>query len=406
MNARRGALFAFALILLACIMAAACNGDDGSNGKVPPPSGLDPAFAGAGPGQVLVTASGETLALRGYSFPPESANDVAFVDGWELRFERVLVTVDHLSLSENPDRSPTNQAETEGVVAQLDGPWALDLHAGGPLAGKGGGADRSIPIAVFSSQNKSAGNDAFDKAKRYAFGFDIIPATSTAKNVNLDAEAMAEYETMKRDGITTLFVGTATSKVGPSDCTSPTPYDFQKLPRVVRFRFAFATPASYLNCQNPDADPARPFQGEEHPRGVQVKGNAAVVAQVTIHTDHMFWEALAHDAPLHFDPIAAHATRADAGSAAVTLDDLAGVDFTSFKDKDGAYLPWRSCINGYSGQRGGVFYDARSTPVDPSAPPDRALRDFRDYVSYAESTMGHLNADGLCFVRRAYSSPP
>lgn len=405
MNRVRRALSSFALVVVASCAALACKGDDGSNGKTPPPSAIDPALAGAGPGQVLVTTSGETLALRGYPFPPASANDVAFVDGWELRFERVLVTVDHLSLSENPDRSPTDQADTEGVVAQIDGPWALDLHAGGPLPGKGGGAERAVPIAVFASQNKLSG-DAFDPTKRYAFGFDIVPATSTAKGVNLDAEATADYETMKRDGVTALFVGTATSKVGPGDCTSSLPYDFSKLPNVVHFRFAFKTPASYLNCQNPDGDPARPFQGEEHPRGVQVKSNAAVVAQVTVHTDHMFWEALTHDAPLHFDPIAALAREVDGKTSTVTLDDLAGADFTSFKDRSGAHLPWRSCVAGYVAQRGGVFYDPRSVPIDPSATSDRALRDFRDFVSYAESTMGHLNADGLCFVRRAYASPP
>ena len=36
---------------------------------------------------------------------------------------------------------------------------------------------------------------------------------------------------------------------------------------------------------------------------MQVKGNAAVVAQVTVHTDHMFWEALAHDATADVTPM-------------------------------------------------------------------------------------------------------
>ena len=29
-----------------------------------------------------------------------------------------------------------------------------------------------------------------------------------------------------------------------------------------------------------------------------------------------------------------------------------------------------------------------------------------DYMTYDQSTQGHLNSDGLCFVDRHYPSPP
>ncbi|MGB8295966.1 MAG: hypothetical protein WCG85_11115, partial [Polyangia bacterium] len=45
------------------------------------------------PGGVLFTASGEVLALTGYPFPPINAGDTAFVDGWDVHFTRLLVTV-------------------------------------------------------------------------------------------------------------------------------------------------------------------------------------------------------------------------------------------------------------------------------------------------------------------------
>ena len=47
-----------------------------------------------GPKGVLITASGEVLALGGYDFPPAAPDNVYFVDGWEIRYDRVLVTFD------------------------------------------------------------------------------------------------------------------------------------------------------------------------------------------------------------------------------------------------------------------------------------------------------------------------
>ena len=43
---------------------------------------------------------------------------------------------------------------------------------------------------------------------------------------------------------------------------------------------------------------------------------------------------------------------------------------------------------------------------DPAGIPTTSIRDYTDYMSYNQSTQGHLNSDGLCFVERHYSSPP
>ena len=37
--------------------------------------------------------------------------------------------------------------------------------------------------------------------------------------------------------------------------------------------------------------------------------------------------------------------------------------------------------------------------------PSTSMRDLRDYMTYNQSTQGHLNSDGLCFVKRNYPSP-
>jgi hypothetical protein len=200
----------------ALVLAAlfGCSTDDGTNPNLRPDSGhtndggaetasdvgadahgmLKP-FTSPGTtapnGAILFTASGESLALGGYAFPQKNAGDPAFVDGWELKFTRVLVTVDKIRLSESPDTARSDQSQTGPLVAEADGPWAIDLHAGGALAGKGGSGEQSVPIAMLSEKNR-AGGGSFDATARYAFGFDTIAATHDARNVNLDAGALAD----------------------------------------------------------------------------------------------------------------------------------------------------------------------------------------------------------------------
>src|SRR4051794_24269 len=89
--------------------------------------GGDPARA-----SIIFAASGEVLALEGYDFPPAAADDPAFVDGWEVRFDRLLVTIDKIRLSANPDKATGDPSQTDGVVAEVDGPWAVDLHRSDP----------------------------------------------------------------------------------------------------------------------------------------------------------------------------------------------------------------------------------------------------------------------------------
>src|SRR5450432_1631506 len=146
-----------------------------------------------GPGGILFAASGEVLALTGYPFPPAKGGDPAFVDGWQVDFTRLLVTIDKITLSGNPDFVPGDQAMTGPLVAEADGPWAVDLAHGDPgyLPGKGGPGEEAAPIAALDNQNKVSGSPAFaTDGTRYAFGFDVIAATSETcdgrqtKNVN------------------------------------------------------------------------------------------------------------------------------------------------------------------------------------------------------------------------------
>jgi hypothetical protein len=367
---------------------------------------------------LTVTISGEGAALTGFAFPPSSSDDLAFVDGWDVTFDRILVTVGEITLADDPDTSPTDQAQTGAVVARATGPWAVDVSkpaaATGvdPKAGSGSLADPSPASSDLVGKDPHAqplarvdtldGGRRFDPSRRYAFGFDVVAATAAAKHMNLDASAAADYAEMVDKGLSVLYVGTATFKgatCAQSDASSETPYDFGKLPTTVKFRLGFKTPTRYQNCQNTDLR-GKPFDGEEAQRGVQVSG--PTTAQITLHVDHPFWNTVDHDAAeLYFDQMAAAASP----DGMLVIDDLSALDFTSFEDRSGAALPWRSCVADKRVKPGVRKFDSGSVPVDPSGAPSSALRSYADYVTYQQSTQGHLNADGLCAVERQFASP-
>jgi hypothetical protein len=407
----------------ALLLCAACSNDnERAQGGAPSPAvhadggtGLlafmpphDPGGAG-----VLFTASGEALALTGYAFPPTQDGATAFVDGWEMHFDRLLVTLDALRLSENPDMVPGDQGRTGTLVAKLHGPWAVDLAHDDPsyLSGKGGAGERAVPIAALSSQNANGNRGFATDGTRYAFGFDVVRASSdvAAFNVNLDDAAVLDYQSMREEGCTVLYVGTATFK---GDKTDPLCYpDSRKgWPDVVRFRLCFKSPTSYDNCQNPDNDPAAPFPDEEHERGIAFRSATSVIAQVTIHTDHPFWDSVIHDSPVHFDQFAARVVGQDAGIPLATLEQTKGVDYTAYTDALGNDLDWRYCVDppmdAHPEFVGAMRFDPGPVPHATSANASTGLRDYYDFSTYNQSTQGHLNADGLCYVQRRYASPP
>jgi hypothetical protein len=382
-----------ALVTLSVLALASC-GSSSSNGS-----------------KIQFSASGEVLALGGYAYPPANSGDVAFVDGWEVHFTKFLTTIDKIKLWANPDLSPTDQSQVGTLVAELDGPWAIDLHKGGPLLGKGGAGEQAFPIAVLDNQNKNGGG-SFDPTVRYAFGFDLVPATSSAQLLQLQSND-PDYQDMIANGYVVLYIGTATWRgngTGPA-CTQTGPFDFTQLPAVVNFRLAFKSPTSYINCQNPDNDPAKALGTEEHERGIQVQANNTVVAQVTVHTDHPFWESFVHDSPAHFDQLAALATKDANGNFNVTMTETLGVDYTAFTFNAPSGLqplPWRACLAGYTTPNNNpqMGFDSLTIPHNPAGNPATSMRDYRDYMYYNQSTQGHLNSDGLCFVQRHYPSPP
>jgi len=359
---------------------------------------------------VLFAASGEVLALTGYAFPPQSPDDAAFVDGWDVHFSHLLTTLDQLKLSENPDYDPGSQVGSGKLVAEADGPWAVDLSDADStyLQGKGGPGEQAVPIAALTNQYR-AGGDAFaTDGSRYAFGFDVVAAADGAQNVNLDADALGEYQRMVSEGCAVLYVGQATFK-GDANVAGCVTEGSKTWPKTVNFRLCFKSPTSYGNCQNPDNDPADPFPSEEHQRGIAFLANGSVVAQVTLHTDHPFWDSALHDSPAHFDQFAARAQLTNTDTGDVTLEDTQGVDYTAYTDRAGKAVSWRYCTppptDVHPELDGAMRFDAESVPHAQGNHPASGLRDYYDFATYDQSTQGHLNSDGLCSVQRNYPSP-
>ncbi|HTQ02872.1 MAG TPA: hypothetical protein VMI54_03405, partial [Polyangiaceae bacterium] len=339
---------------------------------------------------------------------PSSPDDTFLVDGWIFRLTHEIVVIDHIELWEDPDLVPGDQSQHGANVAHLDGPWAIDLHLGGPLTGEGGDPEKAQPFAVIKRRDDGS---KFDTTVRYAFGFDTVPATADAKNVNLDDDGIAEFQKMIDNGYSVLYVGSVSR---PSDdaCADAggKAYDFSTLPTTLNFQLGFSTPTSYTNCQNGSEFPGvEGINGEDYPRGIQFSADSSVVGQVTVHADHPFWESFAEDSALRFDQIAAQYVGVKKPVA--TVEDMAGVDFTAFTDNNGNVLPMRSCVDGslysppYSpGDQ--LHFDPLKVPVNRRADPAKALRDYFDYIRYTQSTQGHLNSQGLCFVDRHFPSPP
>jgi hypothetical protein len=375
---------------------ASGSSSSGTGGAVIPTDGglalrpfAPPDMAALGAGQMLLTASGEHLAETGYDFPPATADDPAFVDGWQIRFDHLLVTVDKITLSSNPDMSPGDQSQTGPAVAEADGPWAIDLHKPGTIQGKESD-ETTIPFATIVRQTNGA---AFSTdGTRFAVGFQSVVANPAAINVNLDPDAISLYQTMVIGGCTVLYTGTGTWN-GANCQTPPQADEFATIPKVVRFNFCFKSPTKYVNCQNQDNMGAG-IGSENFQRGVAFPSNTYVIGEVTFHTDHPFWDSTEHDSPAHFDQFAAQTVDgAEGGIPTVTLDQTVGVDYAAFKDAAGHALPWRSCVGA-----------DRYTPpggVELSFDPHGVggLRDYYDFTTFNQRTQGHWNGEeGLCAV--------
>ena len=389
---KRYSLVGLAVALAACGSTPSAGDAGGSDGggvsdvaAVDPDASLPmsfrtpvaPAFTSttSAPRTINVSITGEGEAQEGFDYTATPAMGArVFVDGWEVRFSRVLTTVANVRLN-RPGTSPSDRSVVGAAVFTSPRAFAVDLAKRGPLTGSDG--DTAIPLMVISGAD---GGGALDPSVRYAFSYDLVRARAEAVNVNLDAEGVSAYEEMLRRGWTWRVEGTATYRGAAAMAGTA----FASYPTTVNFSFGFGADARYINCDNPENGPDAP--------GVAPGAGAAGTAQVTVHVDHLFWGALGvEDPPLRFDPFAARA-RGDGAARAVTLDDVMGVVPTNLRDRMNNAVPDRG------GQTSGY------TPRNPNAVSfdlggNTGIADVRDFVAFSQRASGHLNGEGLCAVR-------
>jgi hypothetical protein len=341
---------------------------------------IQPAFGmnNNTPGTIQVSISSEGFGQRGFDYTAmPSMGDIVLVDGWEVRFSRILVTVKNARLN-RPGPSPTDQSSVGTSVAINPNAYAVNIQKAGPITGAGGGEETAIPLFVFATD---AQGQSLNTTTRYALSYDTVAASMMATNVNLDAGDLVAYQNMITRGWTQLIEGTATYRGTTFPMTSP----WASYPTEVRFSFGFGAPAGYVNCYNPD-------NGGDDVAGVQPSASGKARAQLTFHMDHMFWEALGReDPPLHFDHFAARAQNVG-GVSTVTLDDLAGVAPSNLRDRMMRVVEDRGAqTSGYTARNpAALSLDLGGTSN---------ITDVRDFVVFSTRASGHLNADGLCAVR-------
>lgn len=379
-----GAVIRSALLLGLSLSIVACSsGSDAETKPTPEDAGSIEADRPVPTTGFQITVSGEDYARTGFPFTAGSSlangEPPAFVEGWEVRFEHVLVTLANIRLNADPDLSSTAPEKIGPVVAEDTSAYAVDLVLGGDIPGKSGlPEEKTVAITSFSNETGT-----FDPAKRYAFSFDTVAASSAAKLVNLDEVGKKLYADATGKGYAMLYVGTATYK-GPK----PEPGTvFAKMPTTVKFNLGFANPTSFINCKNTDYAKVK----GTYPRGVQPVADTVVTVQITMHTDHAFWNQLNTDGtPLFFDAIAANAVGFGTSTeGSVTIDDLADVDITAVRTRTGEPLPSRSAVSDYAAFPGQVAMDPNGTTFAKKS-------SFARYLSYAAASAGHLNVFGNC----------
>lgn len=399
MKHRAHTILALGLASSLAALAGACSSDETTGGTTS--TGSTGGGSASGAGTIEVTIGGEELATAGIPWDPKGEAHVS--DGWEIAFEHVIVTADKIRVAENPDTAPTDQSKTGAVVAEVTGPWAVDLHKVGPIPGAGG-EGTAFALTTLAAQNKN-GDKPFAADQRYAFSYDTVVASEAAKKVNFegDAETEALYKEMITKGYAVLYVGTATFK-GTDCATTDAAYDFKAIPTTVKFHLGFTTPVSSINCQN-QSNQGDAFADEEYQRGIPIVANKASGAQLMYHMDHPFYTDVAHEPGLYFNQMAAQLVGKPEGTV-VTMDDLAKLDPTAFVDGAGKALPWRVCDGGALPASKQMGFETGSIAVNPGSLPDKAFRDYRDYIQYVQSTQEHLNGgEGLCYTRRNYPAP-
>ncbi|MBU6162289.1 MAG: hypothetical protein KGO50_14330 [Myxococcales bacterium] len=243
MNRKCNRISLLAVLSLSAALTQACTSEDN-----------------AGEGTVSITVAGGEAVRSGFPHT-EGTRLYEFADGWEISFDRFIVSVGGVTFSEpdGPAVADTPDAVLVDLVAEPDAvvdAWVIE----------------GVP------------------ALRHDVEIDLIAANSASRTINVSAEDSAQAVAA---GATLWISGTAT-----------------RGDEVVPFDFVFDRPIAYSRCSN----------GVDGTRGLSVPRNGEAQVSVSLHVIHLFETALVvQDSDLRFDAMAA--MTGDDGL--LTLSDLA-----------------------------------------------------------------------------------
>jgi hypothetical protein len=362
------------------------------------------------PKSIRVTFSGETFGESGLPYPgtcPSGGEEALFfVDGWSVTFDEYLVVVDNIRLDSQAGNTVQTNVGTR-VATSTGGPWVLDMHKPSGFVGKDG-VEPAGALYLFTAPNSGG---SFDPAVKYAFSYDVVKATNNVVNVNLSqTQVDNDLALMIQKGWTKYVKGTATITDALAGYPGNADLDakFKAMPRTIHFTFGWDDHDSAINCNNPDFN-----LPEDDPagRGIQVSATGAVVAQITTHVDHIFWNQLIiHGTPLHFDQVAAWATAANSNPATpLALDQLNHPLVATFADgtpmPDRGYVqPTASCASPLPEDQPKQLTLQLSGSAG-SVPPT-VVKNISDFMAFSGQSQMHLNADGLCYNTGQHASDP
>jgi hypothetical protein len=376
------------------------------------------------PDSIEVTVSGETLGENGLPFTPINQGDPQFVDGWSVNFDKYIVVVGDIRLSANALQYQ-DQETLNAIVAEKKGPYVIDVHQ---LSTDGTndlvGADGEEPAGgmfVWAAQDDGT---PFDTSTLYAFSYDTIPAQYPATQVNLTENDVGIYDLMVQNHWDKYIEATATfvaqGHYGSAGSAGDAAIEakFEQLaggvydgsagiyttPPQVHFVFGWDDHTSSINCINP-------FNGNMDEanlanRGVEPDSNGATIAQVTVHTDHVFWDKLKQEGtPLRMDYIAAWAG-SDTTATPLDLGTLGDKPLaTTFAD--GTPLPDRAP---FLDNPTGAFTTDQTDPTQVTLNLNGVtagnIAGLSNFMAFSAQSQTHLNANGLCYIVGQNASDP
>lgn len=230
----------------------------------------------AGTGSLaLEMAGGEALRT---GFPHQEGSVTReFVDGWTLTFDKYIVSVGDVTLTD-----PVSGAEE----ARWDEYVLLDLKSS---------SSATVALHTFEAV----------PALRYDVAFSM-PAPK--QGVELRGVQQSDADEMVQKGWTLLAEGEA-----------------KKGAETVRFKLGLPAPIRYERCVN----------GKDNSQGVAIEANKSTGALIYAHAIHLFWDSLSFSAQnLRFDAFAAVA----GADGLVDSEELKTQDLTDLRDAQGQPL--------------------------------------------------------------------